>query len=136
MDVQCLSENPSCHMNLSHQLHRALKFIIPRDLTVTAALPCIACHATAIPLHVLFDEMEDCSIHIRVPSFLRPCEALGGWLTRKYGSMVIPPRTNLYFTYCKFTSCSSTPVLCCMYVYGIWLFVSMPCHSGTVCKTL
>jgi hypothetical protein len=54
----------------------AQRFVIPSDFAVSVAFTRTACHVMGIPTACLFDEMEDCSIHIRVCSFLGTCEAI------------------------------------------------------------
>lgn len=114
MDIQYLIASPSWHMNLLHQRHPSLKFVILSDLAVSIAFTRIARFVVSL-CTCLFYEMQDYSIHSRVSSFLWSSKAFSGCLTRKCGSLSVPPMTNTCSTGCIFTSCCSVPMLCCIY---------------------
>lgn len=68
-----------------------LKSVTSRDLL---SFSCLHLHSLPhdrySPYTRLFDEMEDCSIHIRTSSFILPWESASGCLARGCKSMVIP----------------------------------------------
>jgi hypothetical protein len=111
VDIWYLSDSSSWCINLMHQPLPALK------MCYFEWFGSLCCHySDRSPLCMcLFDQMDDCNINIRVYFFLWPLEALGSCHTLKYGNMVIPPSTDICFTYCKFMSRVSIPLLCCIY---------------------